>query len=660
MSTQEKQAEVGWQNRQPVWTLGALGVAVLLFAGMCWAQYALTWSDLERYSLPAYVKTGMRAWQSASNEAYYDVVYVAGKQGQHLFARPDEIEIVEQADGTTGYELTDAAKEHGRIRAGIDHLQYNDAWLHAQLAHGVYGDRTLADRCKWPALTALAIFIVLAYFAGRKDRQRAIALLRGQRLRGTELVTPAAFNRRMRRRKKVNGERQDGVTFLDEEQDWLSRTLDDDASRGVYVPRERECHHMVMMGDTGSGKSAAIRQVLLQVEERGELAIVYDPSGDLLAQFHDPARGDIVLNPLDVRSPFYAVGDEIGDDAEAATLAASLYPDREHENRFFTDAPRRIFAYLLCLKPTPEELVYWLSHEEEIGRRVRGTELESMIPADAPQQRRGVLGSLNMVADALKLLPKESETKSRFSTASWATQRKGWIFITTTPETRIPMSPLISLWIDLLVMRLMRTGGPSGQKTWFVIDEMHSLQRMPQLATALTEARKANVVMVLGFQGRSQIVDLYGPLAEALLSQPATKLFFKTEDPDAADWISRAIGEAEYLRYRVSRSQGQYAQGRDSESEQRDIVREPLVLGSEITGLEPLEAYVKHGKYVVHLWTKYIELPARQPAFVQRERTSVRMLLKASQTLQSSPASSPSEQQLVLQSSTGQQQGFTE
>lgn len=91
MSTQEKQAEVGWQNRQPVWTLGALGVAVLLFAGMCWAQYALTWSDLERYSLPAYVKTGMRAWQSASNEAYYDVVYVADKHGQHLFARPDHV-----------------------------------------------------------------------------------------------------------------------------------------------------------------------------------------------------------------------------------------------------------------------------------------------------------------------------------------------------------------------------------------------------------------------------------------------------------------------------------------------------------------------------------------------------------------------------------------
>jgi len=153
--------------------------------------------------------------------------------------------------------------------------------------------------------------------------------------------------------------------------------------------------------------------------------------------------------------------------------------------------------------------------------------------------------------------------------------------------------------------------------------------------------------MVLGFQGRAQIVDIYGPLAESLLSQPKTKLFFATTDPDAAEWISRAIGKVEYLRYRVSKSQ--QSQGRDSESQQRDLVQESLVIDSKIMGLEPLEVYFKHGLYAVHLWIKYIELPSRQPAFVPRKRTSVRMMLEAGQAPQSSSASASSEQQLTPQ-----------
>jgi len=45
-----------------------------------------------------------------------------------------------------------------------------------------------------------------------------------------------------------------------------------------------------------------------------------------------------------------------------------------------------------------------MSHPEEIDRRVKGTEYAAMIDRDSPPQRNGVLGSLSMVADAMKLL----------------------------------------------------------------------------------------------------------------------------------------------------------------------------------------------------------------------------------------------------------------
>ncbi len=80
------------------------------------------------------------------------------------------------------------------------------------------------------------------------------------------------------------------------------------SSRWARIPREREAMHFLIVGDSGTGKSAAIRQILSQVWERGEAAIVYDPAMEYLPQFYSAARGDVILNPLDARCPFWSPG----------------------------------------------------------------------------------------------------------------------------------------------------------------------------------------------------------------------------------------------------------------------------------------------------------------------------------------------------------------
>jgi hypothetical protein len=86
-----------------------------------------------------------------------------------------------------------------------------------------------------------------------------------------------------------------------------------------------------------------------------------------------------------------------------------------------------------------------MCHEEEIEKRVRGTELAAMIHATAPAQRSGVLGSLNMVADAFKLLPPERETDRRWSAYAWSREWRGWLFLTSKPTMRKRLRPLMSL-----------------------------------------------------------------------------------------------------------------------------------------------------------------------------------------------------------------------
>jgi type IV secretory pathway TraG/TraD family ATPase VirD4 len=103
-----------------------------------------------------------------------------------------------------------------------------------------------------------------------------------------------------------------------------------------------------------------------------------------------------------------------------------------------------------------------------------------------------------------------------------------------------------------------------------------------------------------------------------MLSQPATKIFLATSEPNAARWISDAIGEIETERLSESRSRGQWGQSRNSESQNLQRQREPLVIPSEITGLQPLNAYLKHRNLVVRMSFTFVELPDSHPAFIER------------------------------------------
>ena len=87
---------------------------------------------------------------------------------------------------------------------------------------------------------------------------------------------------------------------------------------------------------------------------------------------------------------------------------------------------------------------------------------------------------------------------------------------------------------------------------------------------------------------------IYGHLAEVMFSQPSTKFVLKTAEPKAAKWASELIGEVEIERVRETVADGK----RQGKSFMMDRQIEPLVMGSEIEGLDDLHSYVKLGNYV--------------------------------------------------------------
>ncbi len=580
----------------PVYSFGAVFIALVVTALCVYLHLAFVMTPLQRYYLSCYAETGFLGTVRQSSD--YQLVTVADRQ-RH--ARP-----VTEADVQPGstpqvigkpipLALSPAARASGIVflYRGAK-VSYLNRPLHDYLRRFVYDGDSLVGIFRIPLSSGLAVFLLQLPFVVRKDIQRLKELKYGRLLKGPVLVSPKAFN------KAIKG---DGIGFRTTEFKDLMR-----------IPLRAEGQHIELMGDTGTGKTRLIMQLLVQIRERGHSAIVYDPACEFVQRFYDPSK-DIILNPLDARCPYWGPSEELRRRAEAKAIAASLYqPTTDKKGEFFTETPQKIFAHLLTFKPSPQELVEWMANPDEIDRRVQNTEMAMMIAKGAQQQRNGVLASLGLIADSLRMLPKEETAQSSWSATDWAEHRQGWIFLTSKPSEREALRPLHSLWIDLLVLRLLNEPKETQHPVWFVLDELASLQRLPQLHTAITENRKSKNPLVLGFQGKAQLEMIYGHLAEVMLSQPTTKIFLRTTEPKAAEWVSNAIGKIEIERLRETHSTGLRAG--NNFTVERQV--EPLVLDSEISGLPDRHAFLKLGNHVSRFAFDYWNIPATQPAFVPR------------------------------------------
>jgi hypothetical protein len=589
-----------WPRHMPIYTYGLIfAVVAITFVVVCIRIHLAT--PMRRYYLPVYERTSVIGAFAQIHRSTYQMLFVSGRGVAPRPAMNGDVTFGRTLDASgkpIPLTLSPEAQRHGdSLLFRGPQRSYVDARLRDYLRDVVYGGTSLSGFFSPPLLGGAALFLFLLPFATVKDVQRQKQLKYGRRLKGPEMLTPRQFNR------AVKG---DGIGFKTDEMKGMIR-----------IPARAEAQHMQIIGDTGAGKSALMFQVLRQVRSRGDSAIVYDPAREFVKRFYDPARGDVILNPLDKRCPYWGPAEELRSRSEAKALAASLFqPPQDKKGEFFIESPQKIFAFLMAYGPTPEELVEWMSNPDEIDRRLKGTEHAHLIDPRAHQQRAGVLASLGLVADSLRLLPKRDSGNGMWTATNWAERRRGWIFLTSLPAEREALRPLQSLWIDWLVLRLLNEPTKAQRRVWFVIDELASLQKLPQLHVAICEARKSRNPVVLGFQGKAQLEYLYGHLAEVMLSQPATSVWLTTKEPKAGQWVSEFIGKIEVERLRETHFDGT----RSGRNFALDRQVEPLVLESEISGLADLHAYMKFQNYVTRFSFPYFDMPVVANGFELRER----------------------------------------
>lgn len=606
-----------WPSFKPVWRTSALLFCIVAALFVLLWQLGNALNAMQRQYLAQYAKASLVASIAPSVNIQYRFLDVVRADKFERIALPDELQTLGTTADNSAYFLTTSAKEKGFIDVTMRRGKASAFAVHAALKKFIYPDVDFAHMLYLPLGVCALLCAVGLPFAMACDRRRIALLKQGKRIEGAESISAEEYCKRYPGGSDEESFANRGLEYLCYEQKWRIFGFVKMVRHWITVDRNLEDKHFLYLGDTGNGKSVLLKRNMQQIDEREEAAVIYDPGAQFLEIFLQQSRGDVVLNPLDARFPNWQLLNEVQGPADAHLVAKSLFPSVDKRNKFFEDTSRRIFEHLLLMRPSNEELAQWLSNPREIETRVRGTEMASMIDSKAGEQRAGVLSSLGLVADALRLLPPPVPNQPAWSTAKWAKNRAGWVFITSTHIDRDKLRPLMTLWMDLLIARSMTDLEASKRRAWFLFDEAASLGYMPSLPVLLAESRKANCSVVLATQSHTDL-KVYGDKAEAMLSQPKTKIILGVSGVESSKWASQQLGNVKLVRYRESRSLPQGVDRRQSTSYQQEIGVEPLVMDSVIAGLPALSGYLKCGNEVVPMQISYCHYQKSAPSFIAR------------------------------------------
>ena len=376
------------------------------------------------------------------------------------------------------------------------------------------------------------------------------------------------------------------------------------------------------------------------MRSRKQKAIVYDCDGTYISSYYRTGK-DLILNPLDQRSPIWNIWQECRDSADFEAFAESLMPlHLANTDPFWINAARTIFAtaaFALREKektPTTRKLLAALLTEslDGIKELVKNTVAESLVSEKIEKTALSVKATLSTHCKSLLYLKDETDNSELFSIRKWVrdNENDNWLFIATNKEKVPALRPLISAWLDVAVRSVLSLPKSFDRRLWFFMDELPSLHQLPSLKEVLAEGRKFGACFAATIQDIHQLRIIYGREAtEALLSLFNTKLCFRTGSTESAEWAERAMGSHEVIDMREGYSYGANDM-RDGVTLNQERRKEPIVMGAEFLELDKLEAYLRlPGNFPVAKIKFAIKRRLEtEVALIEREMTDVSILAK--------------------------------
>ena len=363
---------------------------------------------------------------------------------------------------------------------------------------------------------------------------------------------------------------------------------------GVVLDPAAETRHTKILGITGSGKSTAILPLMHTALERGDRCVVIDFDGAAMRKFWRP--GDTILNPYDVRSARWSFLLEIAAPSDYSFLAEALLPaPADAGEHAWVIHAQEVFAAAMETWHT-----HGLGDADLFFKTVRTGSVDALAALCAgtaaaiyfDENNRKMLDSvLATLRPPLRGIEQLSAISSGapFSVRQWVAAGTGTLWIPYRHDQAASLRGLIACWAGLAIAATLALDNSHDRRTWFHLDELDAIGKIPALPDALTRIRKKGGAVVLGVQTYAQIEQLYGKNGAAtIIENCGNTLILRcgvSSGGGTARLASEIIGDREIIRTDRgrSRSRGRAPSTNHSEADRHST--EPAVLPSEIEGL---------------------------------------------------------------------------
>jgi len=434
-------------------------------------------------------------------------------------------------------------------------------------------------------------------------------------IRGLQLISPSQHNR------QLHGP-------------WFIRKLHQDDGLRIgssVIPRNLESGQMLTCGQSGSGKSTLIRGLLRQIRKRKQPAVLVDVESEFIQEFYNPET-DIVLQPLDARSPWWVPWSEISPetfDIDTEALAASLIRGPAHDSKqeFFRDSARTLIEALLTVVKERDDCSgvqqILALPRDQLHKRLAGTPAYVLVDPAASEQGVGILSVAQNAIKPWRYLPRRNEANGSWSAREWARAPHGFIFLSSQENARAAIQRQQGCWLDAIVRSLMER--PIGaDPVWIVADEFPQMGFQPQIAeTVLPRGRKRNICCILGFQSVAQLRSIYSrDGAVNITSAPAIKCVLRADETETAQWCAELLGKHDIQRMQQVQLAG-LSNYREGVTLQPQRLSEYLVTPDEIKHLATLHGYLAvAGQHRTEIVIDECYLERNQPAFIPRTKAT--------------------------------------
>jgi hypothetical protein len=380
---------------------------------------------------------------------------------------------------------------------------------------------------------------------------------------------------------------------------------------GLAVRAEDESKHFKLIGTTGTGKSTAICELLQAALARGDRAVIADPDGGYLRRFYQPQRGDLILNPFDVRSARWDLFGELSNEYDIDQLARSLIPDHEGADRSWRGYARTFFSAVTAQTRAAgnvslNELYRLLvvASTGELKTLVAGTPAQPFLEEHNGRMFDSIRSVTSSAVSALNYVARQrGEALSvrnwvqagKVSPGSARGETAGVLFLPYRAAEVAALRSTISAWMRLAIFEAMNHEERE-QRLWFVVDELDALGQIDGLKDALARLRKFGGRCVLGFQSIAQVSSTYGSGdAQTIVENCGNTLILRcsgSEYGGTSQFASRLIGEREVMRTTTSRSR-RPTDLLSAITRSEHLSVEAAVMGSQIEQLPDFTGYLK-------------------------------------------------------------------